>query len=1173
MFSLKIKSFIILLINISFGLSILFFSSACTAQKSRSLVDELNEKSYLFHYKDLDSTNYYATKALKLSEGYGAGHAEALNNIAFVSTAKMNYNEAKTQLFEAQKVTDNQIELLISDIMFMRLCQRQSKNKEFYDYKQHAEERLERIKEEEDVLNLHQRKRLLFARTEYYIILSTYFYYIGLNENSIEALQNIDPHGGIQRDTAQLLNYYYSIGSGGIVHKKDNYSAKQEELDYLINCYTIAKKNGFIYWEANALQSISESLSNPETGNTLVMNNSSMLRTIIPDNQFEDLLAKEIAVKSVDLFKKYGDVYQIAGSYRTLAKSFWEQGQYEDALWCLEHALSDNIKIQQAPDLVASIREQMSLAYSAIDDKQLSDYNRNIYLDMQEITRQDRFLESRAEQLSKSSHQLNIMVTSVVIMILLVILLLFIFDRMKRRSDRKFKITSLLSPLEQWEAENKQKLEEFQDTCEDVKEQLYQEQRYVVMNKEKNIEQRAKVSLVSNTYPLIDRMVNEIHKLIINTSESTVIRQQRLAYISELANSINQTNTVLTSWIQMHKGDISLRIESFPLQTIFELLKKNSMSYQLKNINLNVVDTSEVVKADKTLTLFMINTLADNARKFTPSGGEVTISAKSLDDYVEVSIIDNGVGIDEEGLRNLFSFKKIELKQSTSPVQGKGYGFGLMNCKGIIEKYKKVSSIFKNCSIGAESEVGKGSRFYFTLPKGLKKTFLVLFCSILSATSFGASNIDKQEKLFIQKAGEYADSAYYSNLNETYELTLEFADSCIAYLNKAYHTKHPKSNILLKESGDPNKAAELIWFAKHVNTDYDIILDFRNESAVAALALNRWDLYNYNNSVYTQLFRIKSADNTLGDYVKVMQTSESNKNIAIILLILLLVLLIPAYYFLYYRHELYYRFCIDKINRINSILLSDTQNAKEKLRLIETLWSNSFNKEQSNTRLHLLNDIVNKIKHSLKLECTLLEQQNKDLTLLKDELSKTKYEADSLYISNNLLDNSLSTFKHETMYYPSRIKQLIEQEDIEIKVVEELLHYYKELYSLFLLQAVSQLRSKMNVDTSTLKYLFSLIKKINQITILTIEEEPYDDKYVKVYIELPANNLKEKELKQMFTSETIDIRYLICRQIIRELGEETNMRAVGIQAIERNNKQYIEIVFTTVIWKNLKSLL
>ena len=113
----------------------------------------------------------------------------------------------------------------------------------------------------------------------------------------------------------------------------------------------------------------------------------------------------------------------------------------------------------------------------------------------------------------------------------------------------------------------------------------------------------------------------------------------------------------------------------------------------------------------------------------------------------------------------------------------------------------------------------------------------------------------------------------------------------------------------------------------------------------------------------------------------------------------------------------------------------------------------------------------------------------------------------------------------------------------------------------------------MKVDTSILKYLFSLIKKINQITIFNIEEESYDDKYIKVYIELPAKKLTENELKQLFTSETIDIRYLICRQIIRELGEDTNMRAVGIQAIERNNKQYIEIVFTIIIWKNLKSLL
>ena len=46
--------------------------------------------------------------------------------------------------------------------------------------------------------------------------------------------------------------------------------------------------------------------------------------------------------------------------------------------------MNDNKAIEQAPDLVASIRERLCLVYSAIDDKQQSDYNRNIYLDLQD---------------------------------------------------------------------------------------------------------------------------------------------------------------------------------------------------------------------------------------------------------------------------------------------------------------------------------------------------------------------------------------------------------------------------------------------------------------------------------------------------------------------------------------------------------------------------------------------------------------------------------------------------------------------------------------------------------------------------------------------------------------------------------------------------------------------
>ena len=60
----------------------------------------------------------------------------------------------------------------------------------------------------------------------------------------------------------------------------------------------------------------------------------------------------------------------------------------------------------------------------------------------------------------------------------------------------------------------------------------------------------------------------------------------------------------------------------------------------MKGINFNVEPTSAVVKADRVLTLFMLNTMADNARKYTPQGGTVAIKASETADYVEVTVED-----------------------------------------------------------------------------------------------------------------------------------------------------------------------------------------------------------------------------------------------------------------------------------------------------------------------------------------------------------------------------------------------------------------------------------------------------------------------------------------------------------------------------------------------------
>jgi hypothetical protein len=83
--------------------------------------------------------------------------------------------------------------------------------------------------------------------------------------------------------------------------------------------------------------------------------------------------------------------------------------------------------VEQAPDLIASIREDLCLVYSAADDKQKSDYNRNIYLDLQEQTRQDRQLEARATELKFSIHGLNLLIAIVILMIIIVTVLLIVF--------------------------------------------------------------------------------------------------------------------------------------------------------------------------------------------------------------------------------------------------------------------------------------------------------------------------------------------------------------------------------------------------------------------------------------------------------------------------------------------------------------------------------------------------------------------------------------------------------------------------------------------------------------------------------------------------------------------------------------------------------------------------
>ena len=1027
-------------LRLALNLSAVILISACSPS-DKAAVDKLNSLSYACHYRNIDSTEIYANKALALSSSYDDGRAEALNNLAFVSMARMDYNRAEKQLTEAVSLTDNQIELLVAEVQQMRLCQRRSKNREFYEHRERADECHKRINEERASLPERMLLRLIYAESEYAIVNSTYYYYVGLERQSIQALMEIN-RDEIHRDTAQYLNFLYNIGAGGIITEGTADEVFQEEVESLDRCLNLSQRYHYPYFEANAQEALAD--------------------------HFGDV---EFAREALKGFKAYGDVYQIAGAYRTLASCYHVMGDDVQALEHLHHALEDK-HISQAPDLVASIREQMSVAYSAINDKQNSDYNRNIYIDLQEQTRQDRELEARAAMYDQTATQLNWMIGAVVVAIILLLFLLWLFNRLHQREKQNSQYDDLL-----------------EQKAEEVNEALLR----VEKNERRHLEQRAKVSLVVGITPLIDRIIHEVKKISENSEDSE--NSERLEYIRELTDNINEQNDVLTQWIQLRQGELSLHIESFPIQPLFKILGRGKTSFHMKGVDLEVHPTNAIVKADRVLTLFMLNTLADNARKFTEKGGRVDISAEETADYVELSVTDTGKGMSEEELVHVFDHKTINDKSQGS------HGFGLMNCKGIIEKYRKISQIFSVCLLDAESQEGKGSRFYFRLPIG--KLMVICFWLLTFSVPLFANGQPRTGNSNLDQAHIYADSAYFSNVNGNYARTLEFADSCRKYLNNHYLSQCPHGRLLMHRQGESALLApEIQWLHDSISTNYQIILDMRNESAVAALALHEWELYAYNNKVYTQLFKELSADNTLADYCRMMQQSQSNKRIAVILLILILLFILPAYYMLYYRHRLYNRFRRESMQQTN-------------------------------------------------------------LELAEDELRKAELEDNNLHVANAVLDNCLSTLKHETMYYPSRIRQLADGGDIQS--MHEVADYYRELYGILSEQATRQVeRAQLHLkpvamygviilgDENMLRYLFELLK--GEVSV-----ESKDTQYLLFTIRRDDLHLNEEEAARLFVPQKDYINYLLCRQIVRDHGEATNRRGCGIWAEVADGVTYIKL--------------
>ena len=809
------------------------------------------------------------------------------------------------------------------------------------------------------------------------------------------------------------------------------------------------------------------------------------------------------------------------------------EGHYLAALDTLQLAY-DCIADDNVPECLCRISEQVSVAYAGLNKKDSSDIYRNIYLDMLEVIRENKELEYRSQVLERRTTQLRGLTCGFVAFLVLFAIAFAALAVHARLRHLRF---------------TKEMTSEYDERISRFRDELAMHRHRLGEYKRSGVRRRASLSIVTGIIPLIDRARHAIKRLRANP---TADDSAQLAFISELTTQIEQQNEVLTQWIQTRQGMVSLHVESFAVQELFDIVARRRRAFAEQGLELNAEPTEAWVKADRALTLFMLNTLTDNARKFTPEGGSVRLSAEEHDDYVELSVADTGIGLTADEVGQLLA---------RGPAEHKGSGgFGLMNCKGIIEKYRKTDTFFSVCRLGVDSTPGKGSRFWFRLPRVARRALLVLVMLMAGLPSGAATNTSSEGNAYdplLTAAAAYADSVYYANVDGDYDDALCYGDSAIAYLN-AYLRRHSDGGLdTLSLTGERGGIVETAWWMSDFETDYYTILDIRNELAIAFLALHQWDDYRFNNRAYTELYKLTSEDNTLEAYLGQMQKSSRDMVTMLVLSLLLLLTFIVLWIVLIVRPRREHRRQLEQRNRELDALMSEDS-----------------------------------------------------------EMRRVRYEENRLHVQNLVLDNCLSAIKHETAYYPGRIRQIADHlcaatpgtdTEKQINDMDELVDFYRDIFGTLAACASHQLeevtfnRSAVPCETLLATAVDYLQRKTAatgdtemQLTVThdgstadgdvvlldylmecLIDEALTDSRprslalaaakegdFICFRFTDPARTLTAEERHDLFYPTVEGTTFIICRQIVREHDEFFGHIGCRIKAEQASPDGGITILFT-----------
>jgi signal transduction histidine kinase len=182
-------------------------------------------------------------------------------------------------------------------------------------------------------------------------------------------------------------------------------------------------------------------------------------------------------------------------------------------------------------------------------------------------------------------------------------------------------------------------------------------------------------------------------------------QKEGLEVVSQQTKRLSDSIDKISYIVKLESKKIEPKLENLQLRDLIQDTVNNAeqLAIQKKIILTQKVTELPLIKANRDHLRDILSNLVDNAIKFTPEGGKVSIETKEEEDRILVKVKDTGIGIAAKNVPKLF-IKGFQVDHSVP-----GMGLGLPICKNLVKAH--------GGRIWVETELGKGSTFWFTLPK------------------------------------------------------------------------------------------------------------------------------------------------------------------------------------------------------------------------------------------------------------------------------------------------------------------------------------------------------------------------------------------------------------------------------------------------------------------------